>query len=225
MARAVQRYEGKKMKIMKLFFVLVGLWSLSLVGGELNWLAARHSPHRRHQIIQDQHRGKYIRDVAVRLEERLGEAELEALAKKVADPQRQPFTIVQVRFFLPSMNAEDLPWATAIHERKWTIEVAGFTRAEQAKLQAGDCLRDQDELIGCWQCEAPVPQRAFLIDRGSKLLFVREYRNKVTELEVVPDDSEPLMYVNMETDLQVDMLNDSLIVIQNGNEVEFFRVQ
>jgi hypothetical protein len=109
------------------------------------------------------------RVVAVRIESRLAEADLVALARAIKDASPNPANKhTVVLFYLPGMTADQRPWASADTTPAMKVAIAGLTLAD-AGAYAEAAAGDNRALTGTWLTELPsAPGRLTIFSEKGK---------------------------------------------------------
>lgn len=108
------------------------------------------TPHR--VLLEDisEHR----RQVSVRIERRLAEAELMRLGDALRSRQTRPFPRTVINFFLPGQDVQQGAWASLAYTTESKLTINGLRREDEDVLTA-ESLADKRHLLGAWLTSPP----------------------------------------------------------------------
>jgi len=132
-----------------------------------------------HRILTEE-AGEIHRTVEVRLERRLAEPELKALARSLSESSARQFRRTLINFYLPGMKVGDGAWATATHTNDVAVRINGLRLDEEQALSA-EARADSRSVIGTWLTSTPAaPGRLTILRENGRLIAEWRLRNGIT---------------------------------------------
>lgn len=126
------------------------------------------------QIVSEDGAGD-ARRVSVRLDGRVSEAELQAIADAVKARQAPGKSVAAVAFFLPSMALSNGPWAEVRLQPEIKVIITGIRRDEEDVYRA-EAQADTRAVIGVWVTSAPAVPGRLTIWRDKDSRIFAEWR-------------------------------------------------
>lgn len=126
--------------------------------------------------------GPARRVLAVRIDGRLTDAEIRAVAEAARARARGGAARTQVNLYLPAARLTDTPWATAVFAPDLKISVLGLSREEEDVFVA-ETRKDTRKLVGAWLTGAPAIPGRLAIYREKNKLFA-EWRTRGGQVSV-----------------------------------------
>lgn len=132
-----------------------------------------------YKIISDTHYHHYKRTVEVRLSDRISEAELTAIAKKIKSMDTSIYERTFITYYLPDMKVGHGAWATSHYDPELKVLILGSTKEQNVKMAAAAKKKKVErDVIGTWFYEAPyISQTIVLFRKGSKIFMEVTYND------------------------------------------------
>lgn len=144
------------------------------------------SPVPRYKVIADD-AGEIHRSVEVRLERRISEADLKAIARTIQEREARAYRRTLVNFYLPGMKQGQGAWASATHTKDISVRISGLTLEEEASFIA-EARVDGRSLVGSWLTSTPAAPGRLTIYRDRGKLFAEwKLRNGVKTVDEVAE--------------------------------------
>lgn len=127
------------------------------------------------------------RQVSVRIEHRLSEADLQRIGEAVVGRQKRTFSRTQVNFFLPGMPIQQGAWATATFALDPKVTIHGL-RLEDEEVLLAEHLSDQRPLLGSWLTSPPAaPGRLTIYSDHGRIFAEWRLRNGQRTIDELQD--------------------------------------
>ncbi len=110
------------------------------------------------------------RTVDVRIERRIDEADVTAIANAIVNRETKPFTRTIVNFVLPMSKPGEPPWASASLVREVRVKIAGLRLDEERQFVA-EARADRRDVIGAWLTSTPATPGRLTIYRENRRLY------------------------------------------------------
>lgn len=156
------------------------------------------------------------RTVDVRIERRLDEAEVTAIANLIVNREAKPFTRTIVNFVLPMAKPGEPPWASASLVRELRVKIPGLRLDEERQFVA-EARADRRDVVGAWLTSTPATPGRLTIYRENRRLYV-EWRMR-SGVRTQDEVSETRTSSGRRFDLK-SAANDDHFVILAGGDLE-----
>jgi hypothetical protein len=110
------------------------------------------------------------RTVDVRIDRRIEETDVTAIANAIVNREPKPFNRTVVNFVLPLAKPGEPPWASATLVRDLRVKIPGL-RLDEERQFIGEARADKREVIGHWLTSTPATPGRITIFRESKRLY------------------------------------------------------
>ena len=132
-----------------------------------------------YKVIAEQKSDSY-RAVDIRIEQRLDETDLAAIANAIVGREQRPHARTIVNFLLPTARPGDQPWASATLLREVRVKIPGL-RLDEERLFTAEAHADRRDVIGAWLTSTPAtPGRLTIFREGKRLYAEWRLRSGVT---------------------------------------------
>ena len=127
---------------------------------------------RDHSIISDESLSGIKRTVEVRLEERVSQDTLEAMAHALSATDPSSYDRTFILYYLPEMEVGAGAWATTHFDPNLDVHILGLTVEEFDSMNAVQTDDPNREVVGRWLDDRPYVNQGILIFREAGTLFL-----------------------------------------------------
>jgi hypothetical protein len=174
-------------------------------------LAAQTLPQ--YRVVAEE-RSETNRTVDVRIERRLNEADLNAIASVIVNRETRPYMRTVVNFVLPNARPGEPAWANATLVREIRVRIPGL-RLDEERLFTAEAREDRRDVIGSWLTSTPAtPGRLTIYRDGRKLFAEWRMRNGVRTQDEV---SESRVSAGRRFDLKAGASDDHFLIVASGD--------
>lgn len=139
--------------------------------------AARIPEDVKYTIVSDDALPPYKRSLDVRLNKKVSEDVLTAIASELRNRDRRQFERTFIVYYLPDMQVGAGGWATTHFDPSLKVVIQGLSRDEELALVSGSTASDR-HVIGQWLDDRPyVGNRITIYRSGGQLMLERRYRD------------------------------------------------
>lgn len=134
-----------------------------------------------YRIVVDQ-KSEAARVVEVRLERRIGNADIGAIVDLIIEHEPRSYPRTTINFLLDTTRPGDGPWASATSVRDTQIRVPGLTADEERNYRA-DAAADRRPVIGSWLTSTPAaPGRLTVYRDNGRLMLDWQMRGSLSRM-------------------------------------------
>lgn len=154
------------------------------------------------------------RTVDIRIERRLDEADIGAIANAIVGKETKPYARTTVNFILPAARPGEPPWANATLVREIRVKIPGL-RLDEERMFVAEAHGDRRDVIGSWLTSTPAtPGRLTLYREGRKLFA--EWRMR-TGVKTQDEVTETRVSAGRRFDLKSGASEDHFLMLPNGD--------
>lgn len=154
------------------------------------------------------------RTVDVRIDRRLDEAEVTAIANAIVNREPKPFTRTIVNFVLPLAKPGEPAWASASLVRELKVKIPGLRLDEERQFVA-EARADRRDVIGHWLTSTPATPGRLTIYKENKRLYV-EWRMR-SGVRTRDEVTETRTSSGRRFDLKSAANDDHFVIVGNGD--------
>ena len=156
------------------------------------------------------------RTVDVRIERRIDEADVTAIANAIVNRETKPYMRTIVNFVLPMAKPGEPPWASASLVRELKVKIPGL-RLDEERQFLSEARADRRDVIGSWLTSTPATPGRLTIYRENKRLYA-EWRMR-SGVRTQDEVAETRTSSGRRFDLKL-AANDDHFVIMAGGDLE-----
>lgn len=116
------------------------------------------------------------RRINVRLEHRVSEETLRAIALELKSQEPRNYDRIFIAYYLPGMTVGSGAWATSHFDPDLKVEIRGST-IEEAKKRAAQPASANEEVIGRWLDDSMMDTRITIFSEKGKLFIERQSKD------------------------------------------------
>ena len=124
-----------------------------------------------YKIISDESMGEQKRSVVIRLDEKLTEKKIGAIAVQVKSSDSQKYNRTFIEYYLPEMKVGDGAWATSHYNPDLKVKILGLSLEAEAEQKKQEVDPSKD-VIGVWFDERPYVGAKLILYRKNGSLYI-----------------------------------------------------
>lgn len=154
------------------------------------------------------------RTVDVRIDRRLEEGEVTAIANAIVNREPKPFMRTIVNFVLPMAKPGEPPWASASLVRELKVRIPGL-RLDEERQFVTEARADRRDVIGHWLTSTPATPGRITIFRENKRLYA-EWRMR-SGVRTQDEVTETRTSSGRRFDLKQAANDDHFVIVAGGD--------